>query len=136
MLLIVLATICYAFSVNLIKSRLKSVNSIAITSLSFLSIGPFTIIYLFTTDFLQITQTNENSLLALFFISVLAIFGTALAVILFNMLIKKFYTTNPSIQNINVQICIQLIGYWLNFYFYFNIIGIFESNFNCKFFLV
>ena len=91
-LLIVLATICYATSVNIIKSRLKVVSSISITSLSFLCIGPFIIMYLFTTNFTQVTITNPDSAIALLYISILAIFGTALAIILFNMLIKKTST--------------------------------------------
>jgi len=91
-LLIVLATICYAFSVNIIKTYLKDINSIAITSLAFLSIGPFVISYLFTTDFIYITNNNPESGSALFYITLLSVFGTAISVILFNMLIKKTST--------------------------------------------
>ena len=91
-LLIVLATICYALSVNVIKTHLKEVNSLTITSLSFLSIGPFAIIYLFTTDFIKTTIDNPSAELALFYIVLLSVFGTALAIIVFNMLIKKTST--------------------------------------------
>jgi drug/metabolite transporter (DMT)-like permease len=92
MLLIIIATICYALSVNVIKSHLKEVNSLAITSLSFLSIGPLAMVYLFTTDFIEVTTTNPFSFLAITYISILSIFGTALAIVLFNMLIKKTST--------------------------------------------
>lgn len=90
--LVVLATICYAFSVNIIKTYLKDVNSLAITSLAFLSIGPLTIIYLIfeTTFFIDIKTTT--TFLPLVYISILAIIGTALSVILFNILIKKVST--------------------------------------------
>lgn len=88
-LLIVLATICYAFSVNIIKSFLKEVNSIAITALAFMSIGPFALSYLFTTDFVEVTQNNPLSNTALMYIAILAIIGTAISVMLFNMLIKE-----------------------------------------------
>ncbi len=88
-LFIVIATICYAFSVNIIKTFLKEVNSIAITALAFMFIGPFTITYLFTTDFIDITIQNPLAFKALSFISILAIIGTAISVMLFNMLIKE-----------------------------------------------
>ena len=91
-LLIVLATFCYAISVNIIKTYLKDVKSLLITSLSFLCIGPFTIGYLFTTDFIQVSLVNPNSGKALLYILVLSVLGTALAIILFNMLIKTTST--------------------------------------------
>lgn len=89
---IIIATICYAFTVNIIKTYLKKVNSIAITALAFLSIGPITMIYLiFGTSFFQ-NLGHTVSFLPLFQISILAIVGTALSVILFNILIKKVST--------------------------------------------
>lgn len=89
---IIIATICYAFTVNIIKTYLKEVNSIAITALAFLSIGPITMIYLiFGTSFFQ-NLGNTVSFLPLFQISILAVVGTALSVILFNILIKKVST--------------------------------------------
>ncbi|MDB4533287.1 DMT family transporter [Vicingaceae bacterium] len=91
-LLIVAATICYALSVNVIKTYLKEIKAIHITALSFISIGPFTIIYLFTTNFIEVTTTNAQSFNALIYIGILAILGTALAIIVFNMLIKTTTT--------------------------------------------
>ena len=92
LLYIVAATICYAFSVNIIKTYLKEINSTIITALAFFSIGPFTTAYLFTTDFFTISTTSPHAGIAIAYISILAILGTALAVILFNMLIKRTST--------------------------------------------
>jgi len=86
---VVAATICYAISVNVIKNYLKDVDSITITALSFLCIGPWVITYLFSTNFVNTTLTQPKAIQSLFYISILAIFGTALAVVVFNMLIKK-----------------------------------------------
>ncbi len=91
-LLIVLATVCYAVSVNVIKTFLKEIKAIDITALSFVSIGPFTIIYLLTTNFIDVTITNPDSFNALIYIGILAVLGTALAIIVFNMLIKTTTT--------------------------------------------
>jgi len=89
---ILIATICYALSVNIIKTYLKEVNSLTITALAFLTIGPFAIAYLFTTDFIYVSINNSTAISALAYISLLSIFGTAISVILFNMLIKKTST--------------------------------------------
>lgn len=87
--LVVLSTICYAVNINFIKRFLAEVSSLNITSFGFLLIGPLAGGYLFTTDFMEITMTKADAPKHLFYIALLAIFGTALAVILFNMLIKK-----------------------------------------------
>jgi len=86
---VVAATICYAISVNTINIYLKKVNSVVITALSFVFIGPPILFYLFTTDFFVKTTTNINAGNALIYIAVLAVFGTVVSVVLFNMLIKK-----------------------------------------------
>jgi drug/metabolite transporter (DMT)-like permease len=86
---VILATICYAVNINFIKTRLAEVNSINITSFGFLLIGPLAGIYLFTTDFTSILHNDEQAWTNFFFICLLAIFGTSIAVILFNMIIKR-----------------------------------------------
>lgn len=87
--LVVIATVCYATNVNFIKRFLKEVNSVNITAFGFLLIGPASAIYLFSSDFTTILKSNDQAWESLFYVSLLAIFGTAIAVILFNMLIKK-----------------------------------------------
>jgi drug/metabolite transporter (DMT)-like permease len=87
-LLVVIATLCYALSVNTIKKYLSEINSIAITALSFLIIGIPAIIYLFFTDFVATTQTNPEATTALGYVAILAVIGTALSIIIFNQLIK------------------------------------------------
>lgn len=86
---VVLATICYATNVNFIKTQLSNVKSINITSFGFLLIGPLSLIYLLSTDFINIVSTSPKAVEGLFYIAILSIFGTAIAVILFNMLIKR-----------------------------------------------
>ena len=86
---VVLATICYALSVNIIKKHLNEVNSVTATVWAMLFIGPFAGIYLFTTDFTYRLTTNPIALHSLGFISLLAIFGTAISVIIFNILIRN-----------------------------------------------
>ena len=88
-LLVVAATFCYAISVNGIKKYLSHVHSVAASVWSFTFIGPVAILYLFIkTDFQTHLLINPGGYSALGFICLLAVFGTAIAIILFNTLIK------------------------------------------------
>lgn len=88
-LYILLATICYAWSVNLIKEYLHNLPALGISSLALLVIGPVYGYYLFYhTDFILRVQLETGSLDALFYVILLAMFGTALSLILFNKLVQ------------------------------------------------
>ncbi len=86
-LMIILATICYAISVNTIGAKLKHVDSLSVSSASFISIVPVALIYLFSTDFISIAQTSTG-LTSLLYISILALLGTFLATIIFFKLVQ------------------------------------------------
>lgn len=88
-LLVVLATICYAISVNGIKHYLGQMNSVTATLGAFTITGPIALAYLFLrTDFINDLNTKPLALQSLGYVSVLAIVGTALSVIIYNTLIK------------------------------------------------
>lgn len=86
--LVVIASACYAFNLNMIKRFLPKMPSTLITSTAFLWIGPMCLVYLSFTDFFG--KTDED-LFAVSFsaIAVLSIVGTSFAVLLFNSLIQS-----------------------------------------------
>jgi drug/metabolite transporter (DMT)-like permease len=87
---VVLATICYALSVNIIKKDLGEVNSVTATVWAMLFIGPMAGIYLFGfTDFTNKLGAHPLAMNSLGYVCILAIFGTALSVIVFNVLIRN-----------------------------------------------
>lgn len=89
-LLVVAATFSYAISVNGIKKYLSHVNSVAASVWSFTIIGPLAIVYLFVnTDFIMHLTQHPQGYVSLGYVSILAIAGTALAIIAFNTLIKQ-----------------------------------------------
>jgi drug/metabolite transporter (DMT)-like permease len=88
-LLIVLATLMYGLGGNILKEKLDDVSSMHITAVSFSSLGIIALIYLFTTDFIHIPLSVYENQRALLAIVTLSVFGSALAIILFNILIKK-----------------------------------------------
>jgi len=81
------ATIGYAISLTTIKFKLQELPSIAITSLSFLTILPAALIIAFFTDAFSPVLEHPDGLKSLGYLSILSIVGTAIAVMLFTKLI-------------------------------------------------
>jgi drug/metabolite transporter (DMT)-like permease len=88
-LYVLTATFCYGMSVNLIRNYMAGVNAIAITSISFMFIGIPVAIWLFTTqNILSEIHKSPQHITSFYFVAILAVVGTALAVILFNYLVQ------------------------------------------------
>ncbi len=104
-LLVVLATICYGITANEIKANLKEMDGAKITMLGFLFTGPFAGIYLLFSKFPN-AEVDKNIYTNLGFVLILALFGTVLALILFNNLIK--YT--PLLFSVSVTYLIPIIA--------------------------
>ena len=85
-LLVVLATFMYGFSSNEV-SKVKGLNGIKITALSFFVTSPLAIIYLIFSD-LSVPVHTENWIRNLCFIGILAILGSATALAIFYVLIR------------------------------------------------
>ncbi|MCE3228209.1 MAG: EamA family transporter [Bacteroidetes bacterium] len=89
-LLIIGATICYAVAVTGIKKYLNDVNPVQATVWAFTFTGPVSLIYLFGfSDFTEHFQNNPASLSSLGYLTILAVVGTALSVIAYNVLIRE-----------------------------------------------
>ena len=85
--LVVIACLFYGTSVNVIRKYLEDMNSLHISAIAFMFVGPFAGLYIFTTDFLSIATTT-NGLTSLGYITILAVVGTSFSVVVFNKLIK------------------------------------------------
>jgi drug/metabolite transporter (DMT)-like permease len=88
-ILVIIATINYAISVNIIKRHLQNVPALTIAVGNFVAIiiPAFIVLILdgfFTTEVIQ----SPNLKMALFYVVLLSIFGTALAKIMFNKLVQ------------------------------------------------
>ncbi|MEO4006846.1 EamA family transporter [Flavobacterium sp. CAU 1735] len=86
-ILVVIAAVCYAMNVNLIKKYLSDVNSLSITTGNFVVLMIPAIIVLSCTDFFQVAgqaQVQESVL----YIAILGILGTGIANIIFFRLIQ------------------------------------------------
>lgn len=85
-LYVVVATMGYGINANQVRFKLKDLTGVEITSLSFLFVGPPAGIYLLFSDFSMAMQTPDW-MLNLFFVFVLALFGSVLSLFFFNSLI-------------------------------------------------
>lgn len=87
-LLVVVASMCYAFNLNMVRKFLPTMPSMFITAGSFLWIGPACIIYLCSTDFVA-RLDYDHALRSFGAIAILAVVGTTIAVLMFNKLIQS-----------------------------------------------
>ncbi len=86
-ILIIIASICYATNVNLVKKYLSDLSPLTISTGNFVVMLIPALVILFSTGFLQIIHFEkvQNSI---FFIAVLGIIGTGIANIIFFRLIQ------------------------------------------------
>ena len=88
-LYVVVATICYGANINLIKFKIPDIDARSITAISLLIVTPVATTYLFgLTDFMVKMQQVEGATTAFGYIVLLGVMGTAVALILFNHLVK------------------------------------------------
>ncbi len=85
----ILATICYAISINVINSKLTNVGSLGITLISLMFVGVPATVYLLVTGFIETMQTEPKAWESLGYIAILAVIGTSLAIIIFTYLLKQ-----------------------------------------------
>lgn len=86
-LLVVLATILSGISSNEV-SKVKELNGIKITALSFFVTSPLAIIYLLFSD-LSVPVHTENWVRNLSYIGILAVLGSAVALVIYYLLIRN-----------------------------------------------
>jgi len=85
---ILVASVGYAFNVNILKKYLHDLDAFSITVGNFVLLIIPTLIVLWFTDFFQTFEVTETSINGILYLTVLAVFGTGIAKIMFNRLIQ------------------------------------------------
>ena len=86
---VIMSTIMYAFNVNIIKRYLQDMKPLTIAAGNFASIViPAAIVLCFTDFFTEATFKGEHFKMAMLYITLLSLFGTAIAKVLFNKLVQ------------------------------------------------
>lgn len=107
---IVIATICYGGSVNIIKHRLQGMKPLVMSSMALLTVGPLSIVYMFTTDVVPKLQNAPGAWEAFMYIALLAVFSTAVGLVLFNKLIHMSTTLFASSSTYLIPIVALMWG--------------------------
>ncbi len=104
---VVLAAACYAINVNLIKKYMGNISALGIAAGNFLVLLIPAIIILYYSGFsVSDVTANENMVLSLFYVLILGVVGTGIALIIFNRLIQ---ISDPVFSS-SVTYTIPLVG--------------------------
>lgn len=85
---IALATIGYGLNVNMIKKHLNELNALAIVTGNFIFLIIPAIIILASTGFFGTILENEEMQVAVGYVAILSLFGTAMAKVVYNRLVQ------------------------------------------------
>ncbi len=87
--LIIMATICYGINVNMVNKYLQNIGSIQIAAIALGLNAIPALVILFFTGYFNLPLADDKVLLSTFFTALLGVFGTALASIIFYILMKR-----------------------------------------------
>ena len=84
-----IASVCYAINVNIIKSKLQDVSpmAIAVGNFAFLMV-PAILVLIFSDFFTEKALSNPDLDISLLYLGILAVVGTGIAKIMFNKLVQ------------------------------------------------
>lgn len=86
-LLIIFASVGYAFNVNIVKKHLNDISALSIVAGNFLILMVPSFIVLLSTDFFNTFSYTDSNLQALGYITILAVFGTGIAKVFYNKMV-------------------------------------------------
>jgi len=87
-LFVLIASVGYAFNVNIIKKYLHDLNALSITVGNFVLLIIPTFILMWYINFFDTFEINTTTTTALIYMTILAIFGTAVSKIMYNRLVQ------------------------------------------------
>ena len=134
--LIMLATMCYAVSSNLVKAYLNKTPALTITVVSFFLVGLPALIWCLTGGgVIETITTHPNGWAGLGYVSFLALFSTVLASIIFFWLVQQTSAVFSSTVSYLVPVVAlgwglldnETIGIWQLFAFALIVTGVFLS---------
>ncbi len=87
-LLVAAATVCYAVSANVIRNHLFDLGAVKVTGLAMVLVSPVCLAILWFDGFFELPIASEQVWTGIPYVIILAVVGTAIALVLFNHLIK------------------------------------------------
>ncbi len=111
-LLILVATLLYGINVNMVGRHLQGVGSLNIVSVAFVFLVIPCIIILYFTGYFALPLNHKDVLLSTLASFILGVMGTAVASILFYMLIKRAGTLFGSMVTYGIPFIAVIWGVW------------------------
>lgn len=111
-LLVLLATVFYGINVNMVGRHMQGVGSLNIASLAFVFLIIPTLIILYITGYFALPLLQTTLIISTLASVVLGVFGTAIASILFYMLVKRAGTLFASMVTYGIPFIAVLWGLW------------------------
>jgi drug/metabolite transporter (DMT)-like permease len=111
-LLILLATFMYGYSTNIIKTKLYNIKAIDITALGMLYASPVCILHVTLTE--QWSSSLDLSQPAFWSIFILGTLGTALALVIFNQLVRLRDAVFAASVTYIIPVIALIWGYYFN----------------------
>ena len=110
-LFIVVGTMCYGISVNVVKNYFQHSPSIVVSGLSFVMIGPPAMVYIVFSDFTDVMISNDHAWYSLGAIAILSLLGTVLSTIIFYRLVQMSNAIFASSVAFTIPIVALFWGY-------------------------
>ncbi len=86
-ILVIIASVGYAFNVNIVKKHLHDISALSIVAGNFLLLIIPAFVVLFFTDFFSTLEFTETKITALGYITILAVLGTGIAKVFYNKMV-------------------------------------------------
>ncbi len=108
---VILATVFYALNLNFVKYKLADTDAITITSVSYVVMLPSISLYLFFgTDFIN-SVGQQGAQYALIYPAILGVLGSAIAIVIFNYLVKLSGVLFTASVTYLIPIVASIIGF-------------------------
>ena len=109
---IILATICYGINVNMVHRKLHDIGSLQIAAVALTLNAIPAIIVLFFTGYFKLHLSDSGILYSTANAAVLGIFGTAIASVIFYMLVKRAGAIFASMVTYGIPVVANVWGLW------------------------
>lgn len=110
--LVLIATFLYGVNVNLVGRHMQGIGSLSIASVAFVFLVIPCIIILYATGYFALPLTSTPVILSTLASFVLGVMGTAVASVIFYMLVKKAGTLFASMVTYGIPFVAVLWGVW------------------------
>ena len=112
--LVVLATILYGYNVNMVHRQLHDIGSLRIAAVALTMNAVPAFLILVYTGYFKLSLSGAGVLGSTAYAALLGIFGTAIASVIFYMLVKRAGAVFASMVTYGIPVIANIWGYWFN----------------------